>query len=83
MVDAAKASGDLVVLRYALGDATAYVATNTTIFERGAWLAAPWHHPVGAPVIWQGAALGADDITTAFLREEQHRGFPVWQVVTL
>jgi hypothetical protein len=83
MVDAAEASGDLIVLGYAEGAETTYLATNTAILEQAAWLAEQWHHPVGAAVVWDGTARGEDDVTAAFLREAQHRGFPVWHVATL
>jgi hypothetical protein len=83
MVDAAEVSGDLVVLGYAEGDETAYLATNTAILEQAARLAEQLHHTVGAAVVWDGAARGEDDVTAAFLREARHQGFPVWQVATL
>ncbi len=83
MVDAAEVSGDLVVLGYAEGDETAYLATNTAIFEQAAVLAEQLHQTMGAAVVWDGAARGEDDVTAAFLREAQHRGCPVWQVATL
>jgi hypothetical protein len=83
MVDTAAASGDPVVLGYAEGDETAYLATNTAILEQAALLAEQLHQTVGAIVVWDGAARGEDDVTAAFLREAQHRGFPVWHVATL
>lgn len=83
MVDAVEVSGDLVVLGYAEGDETAYLATNIAIFEQAAVLAEQLHQTMGAAVVWDGVARGEDDVTAAFLREAQHRGFPVWQVATL
>jgi hypothetical protein len=83
MVETAAASGDLVVLGYTKADETSYLATNTAILAQAVLLAEQLHQTVGATVVWDGAARGEDDITAAFLREAQHRGFPVWQVATL
>jgi hypothetical protein len=83
IIDAAEVSGDLIVLGYVEGDETAYLATNTAIFEQATLLAEQLHDTVGVAVVWDGAARGEDDVTAAFLREAQHRGFPVWQIATL
>ena len=83
ILDAVAASGDLVVLEYAEGDEAAYVATNEAILDQAAGLAEQLRHTVEAAVVWDGAARGDDDVTAAFLRAAQHRGFPVWQVATL
>jgi hypothetical protein len=83
MIDAADASGDLIVLGYVEGDEAAYLATNIALFEQATLLAEQLHDTVGAAVVWDGATRGEDDVTAAFLREAQHRGFPVWQISTL
>jgi hypothetical protein len=83
IIDAAEVSRDLIVLGYAEGDETAYLATNTAILEQATMLAGQLHDTAGAAVVWDGVARGEDDVTAAFLREAQHMGLPVWQLVTL
>jgi hypothetical protein len=83
ILDAVELGGDLVVLGYTEGDEAAYPATNRVILEQAGALAEPLRQPIGAVVVWDGAARGADDVTAAFLQEAQHRGLPVWQIPTL
>jgi len=83
IIDAAELSGDLSMLGYAEGDDTTYLATNTAILEQATMLAEQLHNTAGAAVVWDGVARGEDDVTAAFLREAQQRGFPVWQIATL
>jgi hypothetical protein len=83
VLDAVEPGGDLVVLGYTEGDEAAYPATNRAILEQAGALAVPLRQPVGAVVVWDGAARSAEDVTAAFLQEAQHRGLPVWQISTL
>jgi hypothetical protein len=83
ILDAVEATGDLVVLGYAEGDEAAYPAINRAILEQAGALAALLRQPVGAVVVWDGAARGTDDVTAAFFQEAQHRGLPVWHISTL
>jgi hypothetical protein len=83
ILDAVKATGDLVVLGYAEAEDAAYLATNRTILEQATSLAEQAQQAVGAAVVWDGVYRGEDDVTAAFLQEAQQLGLVIWPVSTL
>ena len=68
LIDAARASGDLVVVDGGDGDA-AYAAANAAIVREAKAIAGgPEPRDLAACVVWEGASRGANDATERFRR---------------
>jgi hypothetical protein len=78
--EAARATGDLLVIGSAGGGDAAYAVVNRVILDDAAALAGS--ASVLAFVVWEGAPRGAGDLTADFAEAAQRRGWVVETIAT-
>jgi hypothetical protein len=77
------AKGNLVELAFDAQDDTTYVQTNFEIFRDADALASSTGEECRALIVWNGAGRGAGDVTAAFLKEADRRGWAPAVIDTL
>jgi hypothetical protein len=87
LIEAAAASGDLVVLQVGADDGKAYAAANEAIISEGQKLSEPGAgarpHRLLAIIVWEGAPREGDDATSGFRELAWAAGFEERIVLTL
>jgi hypothetical protein len=77
------AKGNLVELTFNARDDATYVQTNFEIFRDADTVARSTGEDCRALVVWNGAGRGAGDVTEAFLKEADRRGWAPEVIDTL
>ena len=75
VIDAVSANGDLVELALDAEDDATYVQVNFEIFEDADTLARSTGEDRHALVVWNCTTRGPGDVTEAFLKEADRRGW--------
>jgi hypothetical protein len=75
--------GNLVELAFDAADDTTYVRTNFEIFRDADTVARSTGERCRALIVWNGVGRGAGDVTEAFLKEADRRGWAPQVIETL
>jgi hypothetical protein len=76
-------SGDLVDLKFSVGQDDDYRLTNLAILDEALEVARASAGKVIAVLVWDGQSRGPGDLTENFRVEAQKKGFPIVEVPTI